>query len=142
MIGRASSHRDDAPRPPGGLNRYILEGSDVAGVSRETVDSLRGIARGELSVLEGLLGMQLENREDSGLDARAYALVKIATLIALDAAPESFAAQVAVALEVGVTAEDVLGVLVAVAPEVGIPRVVATAPALMLALGLPGGEPR
>ena len=105
------------------------------------MDSLRGIARGELSVLEGLLGMQLENLEDSGLDPRAYALVKIAALIALEAAPESFVAQIAVALDVGVTPEDVLGVLVAVAPEVGIPRVVATAPALMLALGLPRPEP-
>ena len=113
----------------------------MADVSRETVDSLRGIAQGELSVLEGLLGMQIENREDSGLDARAYALVKIATLIALDAAPESFVAQVAVALDAGVTPEDVLGVLVAVAPEIGIPRVVATAPALMQALGLPDREP-
>jgi 4-carboxymuconolactone decarboxylase len=92
-------------------------------------------------VLEGLLGMQLENLEDSGLDARAYALVKIATLIALEAAQESFVAQVALALDAGVTPEDVRGVLVAVAPEIGIPRVVATAPALMQALGLPDREP-
>ncbi len=35
-----------------------------------------------------------------------------------------------------VTPEDVLGVLLAVAPQVGGPRAVAAAPELMLALGL------
>jgi alkylhydroperoxidase/carboxymuconolactone decarboxylase family protein YurZ len=108
----------------------------VADVTTETAETLRGLAVGESSVLEGLLGMQLENLEDSGLDARSYSLVKIATLIALDAPPASFMAQVAFALQAGVTPEEVLGVLVAVAPQVGIPRVVATAPELMLALGL------
>lgn len=108
--------------------------------TRETVDTLRGIAQGQPSVLEGLLGMQFENLEDSGLDARAYSLVKIATLIALGAAPSSFVAQVSVALDAGVTPEDVVGVLVAVAPQVGIARVVSTAPELMQALGLPVGD--
>jgi alkylhydroperoxidase/carboxymuconolactone decarboxylase family protein YurZ len=36
----------------------------------------------------------------------------------------------------GVTPEDILGVLVAVAPQVGGPRVIAAAPEIMLALGL------
>ena len=46
----------------------------------------------------------------------------------------------AAALEAGVSPEEVLGVLVAVAPQVGIPRVVATASELMLALGMPRAE--
>jgi alkylhydroperoxidase/carboxymuconolactone decarboxylase family protein YurZ len=46
------------------------------------------------------------------------------------------------ALKAGASPEDILGVLRAVAPQVGTPRVVAAAPELMLALGmtLPGGE--
>ena len=44
---------------------------------------------------------------------------------------------VAVALEAGLSAEDILGVLRAVAPQVSTARVVAAAPELMLALGLP-----
>jgi 4-carboxymuconolactone decarboxylase len=105
-------------------------------VKTETADTLRGLSVGEPSVLEGLLGAQLENLEDSGLDQRVYGLVKIAALIALDAPPASFVAQVAFALEAGATAEEVLGVLVAVSPQVGMPKVVAAAPELMLALGL------
>ena len=108
----------------------------MAEVKTETADTLRGFSQGEASVIEGLLGVQLENLEDSGLDPRAYALVKIAALIALDAPPASFIAQVSFALEAGVSAEEVLGVLVAVGPQVGMPKVVAAAPELMLALGL------
>ncbi len=70
------------------------------------------------------------------------ALVRIATLIALDAPPASYGRQVAIALEAGASAEDILGVLRAVAPQVGTARVVAAAPELMLALGmtLPGAR--
>ena len=62
--------------------------------------------------------------------------MKIATLIALDAPPASYAWQITNALEDGVTPEDILGVLRAVAPQVGGPRVVAAAPEIMLSLGL------
>ena len=44
--------------------------------------------------------------------------------------------QVANALEDGVSPEEILGVLRAVAPQVGGPKVVAAAPEIMLALGL------
>ena len=70
------------------------------------------------------------------LSATTVALVRIATLIALDAPPASYGRQVAMALEAGASAEDILGVLRAVAPQVGTARVVAAAPELMLALGL------
>ena len=72
----------------------------------------------------------------SGLDSRSFALVKIAALIAMDAPPASYVWQVANALAEGATPEDILGVLVAVAPQVGGPRVVAAAPEIMVALGL------
>jgi 4-carboxymuconolactone decarboxylase len=110
-------------------------------VKTETADTLRGLAVGESSVLEGLLGARLENLEDSGLDPRVYGLVTVAALIAVDAPPASFVAQVAFSLEAGATAEDLLGVLVAVSPQVGMPKVVGAAPELMLALGLPVNEP-
>ena len=62
--------------------------------------------------------------------------MKIAALIALDAPPASYAWQVTNALSDGATPEDILAVLRAVAPQVGLPRVVAAAPEIMLALGL------
>ena len=76
------------------------------------------------------------SRESTGLDPRTFALVKIAALIALDAPPASYAWQIGNALEEGVTPEEILGVLRAVAPQVGGPRLIAAAPEVMLALGL------
>jgi alkylhydroperoxidase/carboxymuconolactone decarboxylase family protein YurZ len=43
---------------------------------------------------------------------------------------------VANALDAGATPADLVGVLIAVAPQVGGPKVVAAAPELMVALGL------
>ena len=82
------------------------------------------------------IGLRELNRERSGLDPRTFALVKIATLIALDAPPASYAWQIANALDEGVTAEDFMGVLRAIAPQVGGPRIIAAAPEIMVAMGL------
>ena len=97
------------------------------------------LARLAMSDPEMLLA-GLEARADwqatSGLDSRTYSLVKIAALIALDAPPASYLWQVANAVAAGCTASELLGVLIAVAPQVGGPRTVAAAPELMVALGL------
>ena len=109
-------------------------------VGTETHRKLAGISAGDLEILEDAVGLRELNREGSGLDGRTFALVKIATLIALDAPPASYAWQIANALEEGVTPEDLIGLLRAVAPQVGGPRVVAAAPEIMLAMGLPLDE--
>jgi alkylhydroperoxidase/carboxymuconolactone decarboxylase family protein YurZ len=101
---------------------------------------LSGLSAGDVDVLEKVVGLRELNREVSGLDPRTFALVKIASLIALDAPPASYAWQVANALEDGVTPEDILGVLRAIAPQVGGPKVIAAAPEIMLAIGLPVDE--
>ncbi len=108
----------------------------MALVGADTHRTLSGISAGNLEVLEDAVGLRELNREGSGLDPRTFALVKIATLIALDAPPASYAWQVANALEEGVSAEDFIGVLRAVAPQVGGPRIIAAAPEIMLAMGL------
>jgi alkylhydroperoxidase/carboxymuconolactone decarboxylase family protein YurZ len=109
-------------------------------VGADTHQTLSGISSGELDILESAVGLRELNREASGLDGKTFALVKIAALIALDAPPASYAWQVANALEEGATPENILGVLRAIAPQVGGPKVVAAAPELMLALGLPVDE--
>jgi len=109
-------------------------------VTKDAEDTLRGVSVGDAPLLERLLSMQLENLEASGLDPRSYAMVKLATLIAVDAPPASYVAQLAFAREAGVTTDEVIGVLVAAAPQVGIPKVVAAAPEIMLALDLPLDE--
>ncbi len=108
----------------------------MAVVGAETHQTLSGLSAGNIDVLEEAMGLRELNRAGSGLDARTFALVKLATLIALDAPPASYAWQIANAVEDGVTAEDFLGVLKAIAPQVGGPKVVAAAPEIMLAMGL------
>jgi 4-carboxymuconolactone decarboxylase len=108
----------------------------MAVVGAETHQTLSGLSAGNIDVLEQAMGLRELNRAGSGLDARTFALVKLATLIALDAPPASYAWQIANAVEDGVTAEDFLGVLKAIAPQVGGPKVVAAAPEIMLAMGL------
>lgn len=108
----------------------------MAVVGADTHQTLSGVATGDAGLLDEVLGLREAQMQSSGLDARTFALVKIAALIALDAPPASYAWQVGNALQDGATAEDILAVLRAVAPQVGGPRVVAAAPEIMLALGL------
>jgi alkylhydroperoxidase/carboxymuconolactone decarboxylase family protein YurZ len=108
----------------------------MAAVAEQTKDTLVGIATSDTDMLETVIGLREDFQEQTGLDARTYSLVKIAALIALDAAPASYAWQIANALDAGVQPEELLGVLIAVAPQVGGPRVVAAASEIMLGLGL------
>jgi alkylhydroperoxidase/carboxymuconolactone decarboxylase family protein YurZ len=107
-----------------------------ADVDDATRDALAGLALGDPELLLEGLEMRAEMQEKSGLDPRSFALVKIAALIALDAPPASYLWQVTNALDAGATAQDLIGVLRAIAPQVGGPRVVSAAPELMVALGL------
>jgi 4-carboxymuconolactone decarboxylase len=109
-------------------------------VTKDAEDTLRGVSVGDAPLLERLLKMQLDNLEASGLDPRSYSMVKLATLIAVDAPPASYVAQLAFAREAGVSTDEVIGVLIAAAPQVGIPKVVAAAPEIMVALELPLDE--
>jgi 4-carboxymuconolactone decarboxylase len=108
----------------------------MAVVAPQTEETLSGISGGDMSMLEAAIGLREAELESAGLDARTFGLVKIAALIALDAPPASYAWQVANALDGGASPEDILGVLRAVAPQVGGPRAVAAAPEIMVALGL------
>ena len=110
-------------------------------VPRGDVDDATRAALAELALGDPeLLGegqeMRAEMQRKSGLDPRSFALVKIAALIALDAPPASYLWQVGNALDEGATPEDLFGVLLAIAPQVGGPKTVAAAPELMVALGL------
>jgi alkylhydroperoxidase/carboxymuconolactone decarboxylase family protein YurZ len=86
--------------------------------------------------------VRAEFQSKSGLDARSFALVKLAAIMALDAPPASYLWQVANAIDAGATPEDLVGVLIAIAPQIGGPKLVAAAPELMVALGLtlPDGQ--
>lgn len=99
-------------------------------------EAIKGLMTQDMGIIESLLAIQLENIEDSGLDARSHALVRIAALVAIDAPPASYMWQVGVALESGVSPDEIVGVLIALAPTIGMARVVAAAPEIALALGM------
>jgi 4-carboxymuconolactone decarboxylase len=108
----------------------------MAAVEPSTHEALSALSSGDAGALATMIGIREEYQAGTGLDSRTFALVKIAALIAIESPPASYAWQIANALEEGATPEDVLGVLRAVAPQVGGPRVVSAAPEIMLALGL------
>jgi alkylhydroperoxidase/carboxymuconolactone decarboxylase family protein YurZ len=105
-------------------------------VNDDTREVLGALALGDPDLLAEGLEARANWKGRSGLDGRSYALVKLAALIALDAPPASYLWQVSNALAEGATPEDLVGVLIAIAPQVGGPKLVAAAPELMLALGL------
>jgi len=107
-----------------------------ASVDDATRTALAELALGDPELLGEGLELRAELQRKSGLDARSFALVKVAALMALDAPPASYLWQVGTALDAGVTPEDLIGVLRAIAPQIGGPKVVAAAPELMVALGL------
>lgn len=87
-------------------------------------------------VLDLVATMTAASIEASSLDAKALMLVRIAALVAVDAPPASYLMNIGAAGEIGLEAEDIRGVLAAVAPIVGTPRVVAAAGNIARALGL------
>jgi alkylhydroperoxidase/carboxymuconolactone decarboxylase family protein YurZ len=135
-----------APQPPPQAHHgkeHAMTTPAKAEVDDATKDALNGLALGDLEVLESALALREAWQERSGLDPRAFSLVKIAALIAVDAPPASYLWQVSNALDSGATPAEILGVMRAIAPQVGGPRVVAAAPEIMVALGLslpPGGD--
>ena len=77
----------------------------------------------EAPVLDLLKSMTAESLAASSLDVETLALVRIAALAAVDAPPVSYLLNLEAASEIGIDAEQVRGVLAAIAPIVGTARV-------------------
>ena len=80
-------------------------------------------ATSETPVLDLLASMTADSIAASSLDVQTLALVRIAALAAVDAPPVSYLLNLAAASEVGIDPEEVRGVLAAIAPIIGTPRV-------------------
>jgi 4-carboxymuconolactone decarboxylase len=98
--------------------------------------ALSSVAMGDAPVLERLVAMNLDSMENSGLDPKTYFLVRIAALVAMDAAPVSYLINLGLAADVGVSLEDAQGTLIAIAPVVGSARVASAAGNVLQAFGL------
>ncbi len=94
------------------------------------------MAEADSPVLDTVVQMNEGTLERSGLDPQTYMLVRIAALAAVGAPPVSYLTNLEVAGELGVSVEQVQGVLVAVAPVVGGARVAEAATSMTRALGL------
>src|SRR5664279_4690436 len=81
----------------------------------------------ERPLLDTVLAMTAASLERANLGDREVMLVRLAALAAVDAPPSSYLLNLAAASDAGVAAADVQGVLVAIAPIVGSPRVVSAA---------------
>jgi 4-carboxymuconolactone decarboxylase len=98
-------------------------------------DALRWMALSDERFIEKVLSEQLDNIDTSGLDPKTHALVRLGALVALDAAPASYQWNASMALASGATVDEIVGVLIAVAPTVGLARVVSAAPEVAVAIG-------
>jgi alkylhydroperoxidase/carboxymuconolactone decarboxylase family protein YurZ len=98
-------------------------------------DTLRSLALNDERFVDSVLGMGRDTVDASGLDPKTHALLRLAASLAVDAAPSSYQSIVEIAQAAGASVEEIVGCLIAVAPTVGLARVVSAAPELALALG-------
>lgn len=98
-------------------------------------EKLRCLAIHDERFLDAIFASVRGNLEASQLDPKTHALVRLGALLALSATPASFQSDVDSALAAGVSVDEIVGVLIAVAPTIGSARAVAQVQALALAVG-------
>jgi alkylhydroperoxidase/carboxymuconolactone decarboxylase family protein YurZ len=89
----------------------------------------------ETPVLDTLADMTTVSIHNGSLAPRETMLARIAALIAVDAPPASYLANGAAAADLGLTADDLQDVMIAVAPVVGTAKVVSASGSILRALG-------
>jgi hypothetical protein len=87
-------------------------------------------------ILDLLASMTADSIEVSSLDAETLMLVRLAALVAVDAPPVSYLLNLGAAADLEIDAEQVRGVLAAVAPIVGTARVASATGNIVRALEL------
>lgn len=87
-------------------------------------------------VLDLLASMTADSMDATSLDAESVMLVRIAALVAVDAPAASYLMNLGAASDIGIDAEQVRGVLAAIAPIVGTARVASATGKIVRALEL------
>ena len=95
-------------------------------------DQLRRMAINDADFAERCLRGEIDIKE---LDPKALALGRLAALVAVGGDAPSFGAQADAAVSAGASAAEIVDVLIGIVPVVGLPRIVAAAPKLAMALG-------
>ena len=87
-------------------------------------------------VLDTLTEMTTASVEHNSLPPRDFMLARLAALIAMDAPPISYFASASAIQQSGMTTKDIEGVMIAIAPVVGAPRVMSAGGHILRALGI------
>jgi alkylhydroperoxidase/carboxymuconolactone decarboxylase family protein YurZ len=109
-----------------GVTRLLADAAPITG----------GFMSSESPVLDTLAAMTVASIDHNSLSPREYMLARLAALIAMDAPPLSYVANAAAIEESGITADEIQGVMIAVAPVVGAPRVMSAGGHILRALGI------
>jgi 4-carboxymuconolactone decarboxylase len=104
-------------------------------IAAELEERLRRLGIQDQDVIESLFATRLDNVDASGLDPKTHALVRLGALLALGAAPVSFHCSVEAAVAAGATEDEIVGALIAVAPVIGVARVISATPEVALSMG-------
>jgi 4-carboxymuconolactone decarboxylase len=103
----------------------------------EQRDTLQHISDNDEGAIAQLVAIRVEEAMDaSDLDAKTFALVNLAALIATGGDDSSYLLHVTAALDGGASVDEITDVLTAVGPNVGVFRMVAAADPLATALGI------
>jgi len=97
-------------------------------------DRLRKLALGDGALVAAVLARE-PGSGGSGLDAITYSLVRLGVTVAVDGPQPSYQLAVERALAAGASRDEIADTLLAVVCLTGVPRAVAAAPKLALALG-------
>jgi alkylhydroperoxidase/carboxymuconolactone decarboxylase family protein YurZ len=87
-------------------------------------------------VLDTLTDMTAASVAHNSLTPREYMIARLAAMVAVDAPPISYFASASAVQESGMTTEDIQGVMIAVAPVTGAPRVMSAGGHILRALGI------
>jgi len=87
-------------------------------------------------VLDTLTDMTAASVEHNSLSPREYMIARLAAMVAVDAPPISYFVSASAIEQSGMTAEDIQGVMIAVAPVTGAPRVMSAGGHILRALGI------
>jgi alkylhydroperoxidase/carboxymuconolactone decarboxylase family protein YurZ len=93
------------------------------------------IAIADDKYVEQVMSNDLANLTASTLDAKAHALVRLGTLIAIDAEAPAYMWTLQAARRAGASDDELVGCLLAALPTLGVARIVSAAPKLGLAMG-------
>lgn len=86
-------------------------------------------------VLDTIMDITTASIDHNSIPPRDFMLARLAALIAVDAPPASYLANAPAFTQAGLTAHDIEGIMIAVAPVVGTPRVTSAAGQILRALG-------